>query len=130
MMLSSTKLAISKWTPICGVEEDRRSARRERSAFLSPGGIKGAKVIGSQEDAAVASPLTCLEGEVVHHLQPPHHQQVGLERPELAGEVLHGGQVGVVVVAVDDVPAGAEPQTSVLEGGGARGAGLTPVGPA
>lgn len=40
-MSSSTKLAISKWTPICGDEEDRSSARRERSASRSPGMMKG-----------------------------------------------------------------------------------------
>lgn len=52
--------------------------------------------------------LTCLEGEVVHHLQSSHHQQVWLELFKFAGEVLHGGQVRVMVVTVDDVSAGHE----------------------
>lgn len=41
IILSSTKLAISKWTPRRGDAEDRRSARRERRASRSPGVKKG-----------------------------------------------------------------------------------------
>lgn len=36
MILSSTKLAISKCIPILGVEEARRSAKRDRRAARSP----------------------------------------------------------------------------------------------
>lgn len=36
IILSSTKLAISKWTPILGVEEASRLARRDRRAARSP----------------------------------------------------------------------------------------------
>lgn len=64
-MLSSTKLAISKWTPICGDEEDRTSARRERRASRSPGMMKG---IGGRRGQEIQinmrySPSCVLEGE-------------------------------------------------------------------
>lgn len=58
--------------------------------------------------------LTLLEREVVHHLQASHHQQVGLKVLQLLLKVLQGSQVRVVVIAVDDVPAGARGEHSVL----------------
>lgn len=57
-------------------------------------------------DAKLKLPLTCLEGEVVHHLQSSHHQQVWFEPLKFAGEILHGGQVRIMVVTVDDVSTG------------------------
>lgn len=49
-------------------------------------------------------PLTRLEGEVIHHLQPTHHQQVWFEVFEFLSKVFHGVQVGVMVITVDDIP--------------------------
>lgn len=51
--------------------------------------------------------LTRLEGEIIHHLQPTYDQQIWVEVLQFLSEVLHGGQVGVVVVTVDDISTGA-----------------------
>lgn len=47
---------------------------------------------------------TSLKGEVVHHLQASHHQQVWLEVYKFLSKLLQGVQVGVVVIAVDNIP--------------------------
>ena len=54
------------------------------------------------------SHLTWLKGEIVHHLQPPHHQKIRVEIPKFLCKVFHGIQVGVMVIAVDYVPADTE----------------------
>ena len=51
-----------------------------------------------------SSHLTCLKGEIVHHLQPPHHQKIRVEISKFLSKVFHGVQVGVMVITVDYVP--------------------------
>lgn len=47
---------------------------------------------------------TCLKGEVIHHLQSAHNHEIWPESSQFCSKLLHGGQVGVVIIAVNDVP--------------------------
>lgn len=50
-------------------------------------------------------PHTWLKGEVIHHLQSAHHHKIWSETCKFCSKLLHGGQVGVMVIAVNDVSA-------------------------
>lgn len=49
--------------------------------------------------------FTWLEGEVVHHLKPPHHHQIWFKVFKILSKFLHGGQIWVVVITVNNVSA-------------------------
>lgn len=58
-----------------------------------------------KESVWIHRPHTWLKGEVIHHLQSAHHHKIWSETSKFCSKLLHGGQVGVMVIAVNDVSA-------------------------